>query len=242
MDRKLTDSMPVQLSLGLVLRDGESFANYFPGPNREAMQAVRDLTDRSGRFIYLWGATATGKTHLLHAVCRLASEEGATPAYLPLAQARDVSTAWLEGLEHLALVCVDDIQAIAGEPAWEAALFHLYNRVREMRARLIIAGNAAPGDLHLSLPDLSSRLMWGLVFQLHALDDGGKVSALQLRARHRGFELPEEVARFLLRRCPRDMPALFKLLQGLDHISLARQRKLTLPFVREWINASGRGE
>ena len=224
-----------QLTLAVALRDGASFTNYIAGPNLEALQAVRDFGDRGEKFIYLWGASGTGKTHLLHAACQRITAEGATPAYLPLAQAQEMSPELLEGMEHLALVCVDDIHAIAGQAVWEAALFNLYNRLRETNTRLIVTANAPPAELGLSLPDLRSRLASGLVLQLQGLDDERKLAALQLRAQGRGIDLPEEVGRFLLRRYPRDMAELFKLLQRLDDASLTTQRKLTIPFVRELI-------
>lgn len=172
------------------------------------------------------------KTHLLQAACHLAGAQGQTVAYVPLAQAGEFPPAMLEGLEQLALVCIDDIQSIAAQPAWETALFHLYNRLRDKGARCMIAGNAAPGNLALKLPDLASRLAWGLVLRLTALDDEGLLAALRLRARNRGLDMPEDVAQFLLRRHSRDMPALFALLERLDHASLAAQRRLTIPFVR----------
>lgn len=228
----------MQLPLSIGLRDGASFANYFPGPNQELVQALKNIgTDQ--QFIYLWGTSGTGKTHLLHAACESLSAQGATVFYLPLRQAEEITPELLGGLEHLALVCIDDIQAIAANPEWEAAVFHLYNRIRETQTRLIISGSAAPRESGLKLADLSSRLSWGLVLQIHALSDEEKISALSLRARGRGIELPDDVARFLLRRCPRDMPALFELLQRIDLASLTEQRRLTIPFVRELIKETG---
>jgi len=138
----------------------------------------------------------------------------------------------LEGLEQQAVVTVDDVHAIAGQAAWEEALFHLFNRLREAGNRLVVSARGAPAALNLQLPDLVSRLGWGPVFQLQPLDDDGKRAALQLRARQRGMELPDEVAWYLLRRSPRDMDSLFELLQRLDVASLAAQRRLTIPFVR----------
>ena len=225
----------MQLPLSIGLRDGASFANYFPGPNREAVQTLQKIANSDQQFIYLWGASGTGKTHLLHAVCQSISSHGATPAYLPLSEAGEISPDLLTGLEQLALVCIDDIQAITARPEWEAALFHLYNRIRETDTRLVISGSATPRESGLNLADLSSRLEWGLVLHLHPLNDEEKIAALSLRAKGRGIELPEDVARFLLRRCPRDMPALFELLQRLDLASLTEQRRLTIPFVRELI-------
>lgn len=228
--------MATQLALSLTLRDGESFSNYLPGSNLEAVHILRTLLEGSERFVYLRGAAGTGKTHLLQATCGHAAAQGVSPAYIPLTQRRAFSTAMLEGLEDLGVVCIDDVHAIAGDLAWETALFHLYNRVRAGNARLVMASNAPPAELAFSLPDLSSRLIWGLVLQLHALNDDQKLAALRLRAEGRGLELPEDVARFLLQRCPRDLPALFELLERLDQASLALQRKLTIPFVSEMIS------
>jgi len=226
--------MSGQLSLGIQLRDNASFGNYHPGGNREVMQAIRrSATGEGEQFIYLWGRSGIGKTHLLQAACRAAAARGAGCAYLPLRQFGEIPLAILDGLEDLGLVCVDDIQCVAGYKDWETALFHLYNRLRDGGAHLIISADAAPAAVGIALPDLASRLAWGLVLQLMPLDDYSKRVALQLRARARGFELPDSVARYLLRRSPRDMPALFELLDRLDQASLAAQRKLTIPFVKK---------
>ncbi|MGL5364634.1 MAG: DnaA regulatory inactivator Hda, partial [Plesiomonas shigelloides] len=137
-------------------------------------------------------------------------------------------------MEHLALVCIDNIELIAGDPEWELAIFDLYNRIREQgRTRLLIAGDQAPRQLNLTLPDLASRLDWGQIYKLYPLADEDKLQALQARARLRGFEMPEDVGRFLLKRLSRDMRTLFDTLDKLDHASIAAQRKLTIPFVKE---------
>ena len=82
------------------------------------------------------------------------------------------------------------------------------------------------------MPDLRSRLGWGLIYQLKVLDDQQRLQALQLRARQRGCEMPYETGRYLMRRLPRNMAALFDLLDQLDEASLVAQRKLTVPFVK----------
>ena len=136
--------------------------------------------------------------------------------YLPLSRREQFSVEMLEGLEHMGLLCIDDLDAIAGDAEWEEAIFHLYNRVRDAEARLIVAANNHPTALAVQLPDLQSRLVWGLVFKLQSLDDKPLTAALQLRARARGLELPGEVVAYLLRRCALDMNSLFDLLEKLD--------------------------
>lgn len=228
-----SETLSAQLPLGLSLRRGATFENFYAAGNLEVLRILReDARDGIGQCVYIWGAEGTGKTHLLQAVCHEITTRGELCAYLPLSEASSLSPEVLDGLEEMAAVCIDDIQAIVGLAAWETKLFHLYNRMRDSNARLIVAGNANPNEIGIRLADLWSRLTWGLVLQLRPLDDAGKAAALQLHAHNRGMELPMEVAHYLLRRCPRDMTALYAILDQLDVGSLAAQRKLTIPFVK----------
>lgn len=230
----MSTSPDAQLPLRIGLRDTATFENYHPGANAGVLQAVRSGTEPC---IYLWGAPGTGKTHLLQAACHQAQAGGETCAYLPGTELPALGPELLDGLEQLALVCLDDVQALAGAALWERALFDLYNRCRDAGTRLMLAGARAPVGLGIRLPDLVSRLGWGPVFQLHSLSDEDKVEALRQRAVARGLELPDEVARYLLQRSARDTHSLFRLLEQLDRASLAAQRKLTIPFVRELIRS-----
>ncbi len=218
-----------QLPLRIGLRDSATFANFYPGANAGACHALQQGGEP---FIYLWGPDGCGKSHLLQAACHAVSEQGLQAIYLPLGEL-GMAPSMLDGLESMGLVCLDNLQAVAGDSAWETALFHLYNRLRDSGNRLLAAGSVAPAGLSLQLPDLVSRLGWGPVFQLQPLDDADKAEALRLRAANRGMQMPAEVATYLLQRSPRDMHALFELLERLDEGSLAAQRKLTIPFVRQ---------
>ncbi len=226
----MADNAAGQLPLRLSLRDSTTFDNFVAAGNELAVQALGRGQDDS---IYLWGPAGSGKTHLLQAACHAATREGAM--YLPLAELA-AGPELFTGLESCAVVAIDDLDVIAGQPDAETALFHLYNRVREAGGRMILAASRSPAALGMTLPDLVTRLGWGLVFRLHTLDDRGRRQALQLRARRRGFDLPDDVTDFLLRRHARDMNSLFALLDRLDEASLAAQRRLTIPFVRELLH------
>lgn len=226
-----------QVPLPIGPYESQSFDLYFPGPNLEAYRCLLELC-ATGRplSLYLWGSPGTGKSHLLQAACRRLALAKRHAAYLPLSQIREWSSSMLEGLECLDLVCLDEIDCLAGEQEWEIALFHLYNRMHDDARPLLMAGRASPQSLAFKLADLKSRLSWGPVYRLHCLDDEAKLMALQQRAEVCGFELPAEVAHYLLKRYPRDMAALCRLLDSLDRASLIAQRRLTIPFVRALLN------
>jgi DnaA family protein len=137
-----------------------------------------------------------------------------------------------EGLEQLELVCLDDVDAIAGDVFWEHALFDLFNRLRDAGRTLLVTASRRPDESGFGLPDLVSRLGWGVCYVLKPMPEADIMAALAYRARGRGLELPVETAQYLLRRFPRDLPTLFSLFETLDIASLVEQRRLTIPFVR----------
>jgi DnaA family protein len=222
-----------QLPLGLILREGARFGSYFPGHNREVVAALQLAATGTGEpFICLVGPAGLGKTHLLEAACHHAAEHQRSAAYLPMSELAGESPDIFDGLEQLDLVCIDDVQAIAGMAEWERGLFDLFNRMRETAGRLVVAGNRRPDRAGFGLPDLVSRLGWGVTYVLKPLADEEVSQALVYRAAARGLVLPEETAGFLLKRVPRDLPSVFNLLDRLDEASMVEQRRLTIPFVK----------
>lgn len=222
-----------QLSLAVHLRDDATLDNFLALPRAEPLlRALRSQLEPAGEtVIYLYGPPGSGKSHLLQACCH-ASDGSAV--YLPLAELRQFpANDVLQGVEGLDRVCLDDIDAILGDPDWELALFNFYNLARQRDCRLVVAGNAAVRVLPVELADLRSRLSWGIVFQLGNASDDDKAAILQFRAMRRGLALPPGVASYIVTRAPRALDQLLGLLDQLDRASLAEQRALSIPFVKQ---------
>ena len=224
-----------QLPLPVRLRADALFESFHPGGNGELIAALRA---QGPERIWLWGAAATGKTHLLQAACANAGLSAA--AYFPLGGETRLPPAALTGLSSRGLVCIDDVHRIAGDLTWERMLFGLFNEAAEHRTRLIFAASAPPAALPWVLPDWRSRAAACVVYQLRELDDEGRIAALRLRALQRGLQLPVETADYLMRRMPRDLSSLLAVLDDLDVAALAAQRRLTVPFIRDALERSAR--
>jgi len=209
-----------QLLLDITPATRPTLDNFVAGRNPELLSALRHaLAGGSERCFYLWGETGSGKSHLLQACARAASDVQRGAAY-----ARGSVPQFAE------LVAMDDVECL--DDAAQIGLFDLYNRMRDSGGMLLVSGKQAP--LHLLLrDDLRTRLGWGLVYQVHGLNDDEKNQALLQHAQAKGFALPAEVAQYLLRHGSRDLPSLMAALDALDEISLRLHRAPSIPLLKE---------
>lgn len=223
-------SQAPQLPLAVQLRDDASFANFLcTANNRQALQTVKQLVSSDEWLVYLWSNQPSGRSHLLQACCATVPSS----FYLSLIDYQQLSPDVLYGLDDRVLICLDDIDCVTEDLAWQEALFHLYNRIKDKQGNLLIAANAPVQALNFSLTDLKSRLQAAVIFQLFPLSEEQKQQAIQLRAKQRGINASEEVLRFLLHHWPRDMRALIDALEQLDSASLIEKRKITIPFAKQ---------
>ena len=223
--------MTEQQALPFTLGERGTFRHFVAGRNGELVERLRRLGRGSATAfdcVWLFGDEGTGKTHLLQAVCN----DQSNAAYIP---AREFTTAGdsIEGYGRFDTVTVDDVPEWIGSETSERGLMGLYNVLRGRHARLVLTAHRSPRDISFTLPDLASRLRAAACYRLVPLDDRDKLRLLAGVARERGFELPDEVAQFLLARTSRDQRELLGMFDRLDQASLAQGRRLTIPFVKE---------
>lgn len=233
-----SQNTPQQLPLGVQLRSDAKLSRFVQSRQSALIPALKGLINRQQNqtqesFVYLYGNENTGKSYLLQAVCNEADLVGVSAIYLPLSQIDEWSEDMLEGLEQFQLICLDDVSAVIGHSAWQEALFHLFNRIRDIGHSLLISGDESPANSHIELQDLRSRLAWGLTFKLNALSDDQKREAIKQEAAARGLVLADEVAQYLLNHGERDLSKQYAYLDQLDRASLQAQRKLTIPFAKQ---------
>ena len=197
-----------QLLLDIQPPSPPTLDNFIAGSNAEALHSLQMAIEGASdaRFIYLWGAAGSGKSHLLQACNDLAYDRG-----LPLS-------------------VVDDVNTLDEDAQIE--LFNYFNQLRASGGILITGGNAAPTQMGLR-DDLATRLAWGLVYQLHPLTDEEKAQALKSHALSRSMNLPDEVVDYCLRYLRRDLPNLMATLDALDEWSLTEKKPITVPLLKK---------
>ena len=215
-----------QLLLDWGMEQPQTLDTFVVGQNEELAQRMDAMRKAlasalSERFVYLWGAHAAGKTHLLKALAALPNAR-----YI----AADAGAPSFRFDPAVRLYLVDDCDQLS--PPAQIAMFNLFNEVREHGATLIAAGTLPPATLVVR-EDLRTRLGWGLIYQVHGLTDDEKIAALTKTALARGFSLSPGVLPYLITHFHRDMRSLSAMLDALDKYSLETQRPITLPLLRK---------
>lgn len=229
--------MSAQLPLALRYSPDQRFETFVGAP-AGAIASLQALAERApADWLYIAGPSGVGKTHLALATCAAAEQAGRRAAYLPLIAAAGRLGEALESLEGNDLIALDGIESIAGLRDDEIALFDFHNRARSAGLNVLYTASAMPDGVPLTLPDLRSRLSQCVRIALAPLDDEGRREVLRLRAQRRGLALDEAALDWLLKRVDRDLGSLTALLDKLDRESLAAQRRVTVPFLRQILGA-----
>ncbi len=224
---------PEQLPLTFPLRQKATYEGFFKGNNAELLDRLLGLFDEAGfGILWLWGTIGVGRSHLLQASCHLASDRNLKAAYLPAAEWQN-ELADTVAFGDFDLVCIDDLNLWLEANTQQAPLMALYQELFRNQAKFVVAADKPPGQFHYQFADLASRFQAAHTYEVVGLNDEDKTAFLKQQALARGLTLDDGVLQFLFSRVARDLPGLIALLDRLDHRAMARQRRITIPFIRE---------
>jgi DnaA family protein len=233
----------VQLVLPIHQQNEFTFKNFISGDNSEAVKHLKRLLESpsprtsSKPLTLIQGASGTGKTHMLLAVAHLAQSHRLEHQYLDINSLIKMPAEVLNNLGMFDVLCIDNVDSVAGDSQWQEHLFDLINQFLERDGRaLIMSTSKRPQSSDYTLPDLVSRLIWGTVFSLKELSETDKIKAIECHMEARGLHVQHEAVAYLMKRTARDMHMLMHIVEQLDKLSLQNQRKLTIPFIKDALN------
>ena len=238
-----------QLPFDFSVSENFSFSDFLVSDkNVELLELLGNFSAHDDVITFIWGNKGVGKSHLLQALCyandnanknaiknidAVNKEQSLQYLYLPMRKIKLFGPEVFGSLHHMDVICIDDFDAVIGDKEWEISLFEFFNRSREQGVKLLVSAENSPRGLPFSLPDLASRMSWGVIYQLHELNDEEKISALDRRAREKHMPLDAEVLQYIYMRHSRDLQSLLIVLDKLDQLSLVEKRRLTIPFVKK---------
>ena len=214
--------------------------NFIVGDNEATLRALAAWLsfDPQYRILHLWGAAASGKTHLMQAHYR----QIVNPEALLDAPQRDClylskhsSLDDFDLAQEFDAVMIDGIETLS--QAQQIAAFQVYNDIKTTpQKRWLSSSRAAPRQIvQLGVrDDLATRLSWGMVQGVQGLSDEAIKTVLFLHAQLLGFTLSPDVAHWMLWHLPRDAASQRDALDALDYYALQHKKPLTLHTVRAW--------
>lgn len=220
-----------QTVLPVKLTNPSTFDNFLPDENQTTLSVLRDFLEHKvdSRICHLWGTIGSGKSHLLLAVANVASDS----VYIPLMDLY-LEPSCLDEVSHSALVCLDDVHSIAAQPAWESALFALFERIESKDQRLLVSSRFRPAEMKFSLKDLVNRFQGRQALKLNPLSNQSLSKLLERQATMRGLTIEEPVIQFILNRYSRDVHSLMRLMNEID-MAIQIRRKVTIPLLKQLV-------
>jgi DnaA family protein len=223
-----------QFTLDVAVDTGPTLENFLPLGNEAVHQHLRlwlESKRRSPVPIYLWGASGTGKSHLLSAIQHGLQDRSEAFGRLdnsPSAKAEPPSfnPAWR-------VVLMDDVHRFTA--VQQHAAFNWFVNAQTTGCSVLAAGDAPPAHLLLR-DDLRSRLGWGDIFALQALSDEAEREVLRASAKARGLQLSDEVLGYMSTRFSRDLGNLMQWLDKLDQYALQTKRAITVPLLKDMLD------
>ena len=216
-----------QIALDIGLARTPTLDTFFAGPNEAALKHLQlwvGSPTRSPVPTYVWGAAASGKTHLLQAVHASLRQQGASVGWLDASMPEPP-----EFDEKWAAVLMDEVHLYTA--VQQHGAFNWFVNAQTLQRGVLAAGAVPPADLLLR-EDLRTRLGWGHVFQLHVLTEPERRAVLRQAADARGVFLGDDVMDFMLTRFSRDLGSLMMLLEQLDGYALQTKRAITIPLIK----------
>jgi chromosomal replication initiation ATPase DnaA len=105
--------------------------------------------------------------------------------------------------------------------------------MRAAQGQLFLTAARSPGDWHIDIPDLKSRLKSAMIVTIDPPDDGMLASVAVKLFSDRQVVVGEDVIAYLVNRGERSFEGLARAVDALDRAALAAKRPITSVLARE---------
>ena len=203
---------------------------YFEINNLSVLSNLKGEED-----LVIYGTSKVGKSFLLQSLCNYFSEANKSSLYIPLKELNSYETGLLDNLEKLNLVCIDDLEIIAGDNKWETAIFNLINDCLLSSCRIVFSSNINPSLISFQLRDLFSRIQKINQMEVFPVKSDNLAEAVRFFADLRSINIGDKEIAYLINHSKRSMGDLVTNINLLDKLSMQLKRKITIPLIKKVI-------
>lgn len=227
-----------------------TFSNFITSKsNRFACSLASDIVHNPEIHynpLYLFSNLSSGKTHLLNAIGNQIIKNNPLEKiiYLSMEQLslyfsiatknKTIRKFWEYYTGAKSLLIIDDIHLIGGLLKLQKELITIFNYYYESKKQIVIAGRLPPGQIRNLLPELRSRLEWGLLSELQLPDQKTRMKIIKKKAKEENIPLPDDVA-FYLATSTEDLKKLMKQLISIGNSSSCKKGDINIHTVKRII-------
>jgi chromosomal replication initiator protein len=198
--------------------------------------------------LYIFSELSLGKTHILNAIGNLVlqnnpcanilyvSADRFVNEFSSMTEDQETDRFW-EREKGPDFLLLDDIHLIAPHPKAQAELLALCSSFVDSGRQLVVTATQPPGQIPNLLPQLRSRLEWGLIAEIHPPGQRTKVKIIKKMAKNEKLILPDDVA-FYLANTTDNMNRLIHYVGRLKEESSTHKRPIDISTAESIINGA----
>jgi chromosomal replication initiator protein len=195
--------------------------------------------------LYIFSKQGLGKTHLLNAIGHQILISN------PLINAKYISTEQLSfgfslakknqrlrnfrgNYRNLDFLLLDDIHLLDGREKLQKELIYIFNLFYESKKQIVFAGKYPPSQIQNLVPQLRSRMEWGLISEIQPPSHKTRMNIIKKKAREGNLSIPDDVF-FFLANATNDLKILVEYLVSLETYTSLHQRKINISIAKSII-------
>ncbi len=196
--------------------------------------------------LFIYGPSGIGKTHLLYAITNHIKKTRPELKILYLkgedftnemidSIARKTTPQFREKYRTADVLCIDDIQFIAGRDSTQEEFFHTFNALYEDHKQIILTSDRPPKDIKTLEDRLKSRFEWGITADIQPPDPDLRAAILKKKAEQMNIQLTPEVVNFLAENLKSNIRQVEGAIKKLGALSLLTGTPITIELAKNSI-------
>ena len=191
--------------------------------------------------LYIFSKWSFGKTHLLHAIGNEAMKKDPDNKAVYLSAENMISQFEITSPDKInsfwgeekapRFLLLDDIQTVTSHDKSQRELLSLCTQFLESKRQLVVAASAPPSQIKNLLPQLRSRLEWGLITEIKAPNQKTKMKVIHQKAKQHGIQFQED-AMFFLASSTHDLKNLVRLIEKIKIHGSLHGNKIDISIVQ----------
>ena len=225
------------------------FDNFIVGPSNQLAHAasVAAASSPGTRYnpLFIYGGVGLGKTHLVNAIGHRVRQDqpGARVLFL---SAERFTNEFIWALQnhrinefreryrtHCDVLCIDDIQFLAGREQTQEEFFHTFNALYHADRQIVVTSDVYPQQIKEMEERLISRFQWGLVADIQAPELDTRIAILKKKAEQEQIALDDDVALLIAQHVQSNVRELEGTLLRLAVKAELTKRAIDLDFAKD---------